>query len=343
MQIDQRDLKAAVNEGLISAAQASKLWTFWEGRHIHVPTFRFAHVLYYFGGMVAIAAVTLFINNAWDMWRGGSLFALSVFLLLLGLSLTQYFIKNRLLIPGGILATFSLALVPLAVYNLQVMFGYIPEDLFRYSDFHYMINWGWLNMEVATLIVGCIMVYIYRTPFLIFPMAVVLWYMSMDLYPFIFENPSDVFKSADYRANFSTIFGFFMLLAALTVDLKVDSKKDYPFWLYIFGVMTFWGGLTCHVESTELGKFIYCLVNVLMIVVGTLLNRRVFAVFGALGILFYLQHLAYDLFKDSLSFPVVLVLVGLLIIFAAMGYAKVEKRLHAALKPFIPKKIANRM
>ncbi len=240
MNIDKKDLAAAVKAGIINNDQASHLWSFCESRHQHVPTFRFSHMLYYLGGMIAISAVTLFITNAWDKLRGANLLMLSLFLLLLGLSLTQSLIKSRALIPAGIMAAFSLVLVPLAVYNLQIMLGYFPASPFRYSDFNYFINWCWVLMEISTIIAGCFMLYLYRTPFLLFPMSVVLWYMSMDLYPFLFSNPADIFNSADYRANFSIIFGIFMLLGAITVDLKIDSKKDYSFWLYIFGVMTFW-------------------------------------------------------------------------------------------------------
>jgi hypothetical protein len=336
-------MNAAVKEGLINDTQASKLWNFWENKQQHVPTFRFSHMLYYLGGMIAISAVTLFITNAWDKLRGGNMLMLSIFLLLLGLSLTHNLLRSKAHIPAGIMATFSLALVPLAVYNLQIMLGYFPDKPIHYRDFNYLINWCWLIMEFATILAGVIMIYFYRTPFLLFPISVVLWYMSMDLYPFLFSNPAYIFNSADYRANFSTIFGIFMLLAAIGVDLKSESRKDYAFWLYIFGVITFWGGLTCHQDSTEFSRFIYCTINFLLIFLGVLLNRRVFAVFGAIGILIYLQHLAYVIFKDSLSFPVILVLFGILIIFAAMAYARIEKRMHAALKPYIPKKIADRM
>ncbi|NIS64150.1 MAG: DUF2157 domain-containing protein, partial [Gemmatimonadales bacterium] len=65
----------------------------------------------------------------------------------------------------------------------------------------------------------------------------------------------------------------------------------------------FWGGLSSMESDSELSKFLYLCINLVMIAVGATLSRRVFAVFGGLGVAGYLGHLAYNVFKDSLMFP----------------------------------------
>jgi len=79
-------------------------------------------------------------------------------------------------------------------------------------------------------------------------------------------------------------------------------------------------------SNSELNKLIYCGINIAMILLGAVLGRRVFAVFGGLGIAGYLGHLSYRVFKDSLLFPFALSLIGLVIIWLGVYPAPVLRR-----------------
>jgi hypothetical protein len=134
-----------------------------------------------------------------------------------------------------------------------------------------------------------------------------------------------------------------MLCAALYMDFKYnENKQDYAYWLYLFGVMTFWSGLSFQCSTSELNKFIYCLINVVLIFTGVILNRRVFSVFGALGVFSYLTYLSVSVFSDSFGFPIALVFLGILIMLAASRWSRVEKKLMLLLRPYLPQKILNR-
>ncbi len=339
MDIQQHDMTDAVNAKLISSEQASQLWSFWQTQHKDTPGFNLTHVMYYFGGILAISAVTLFVTQAWEHWRGMPLFICSVILFAIGFLLSRYFIKTNLVIPAGIMSTFSLAVVPLAVYNIQVVLGFFPDQIYQYHGFHDWINWRWMPMEVITLFVGVVMLYLYNFPFLLFPVSICLWYMSMDL--FCLLTMVDDYHS---RSLFSLFFGILIIAAAIYMDFKYDeNKKDYAFWLYIFGVLAFWGGLTSLDSSSELNKFFYCLINIGMILISVILNRRVFAIFGTIGVLGYLGHLSFTIFSDSLGFPVALVLLGILIILLATRWSRIEKSMIELLQGYIPHKILKRM
>jgi len=341
MPLNRKDLEAAVQAKIITAKQADDIWHHWEKTHADSPQFHFTHVLYYFGGLLAISAITLFVTRAWDDLVGLPLFFLSAFLFMFGLGFTHYFKNKKLRIPAGIMATFSLALVPLAIYNIQAWLGYSPLQPYEYADFHYWVSWYWVPMELSTILAGAIMFYYYRFPFLIFPIAVVLWYMSMDLFP-LFFHIKDYF--GEYRAIFSMYFGLVILALAIYVDLRSgDDKHDYAFWLYIFGAMAFWGGLTGQSSNSEWSKFAYCMINVVMIFTSVFLDRRIFAVFGTIGVLLYLGHLATQIFPDSLSFPLMLVTLGIVIILFATTWNRTRKKLLFYFRPMIPEKILNRM
>ncbi len=340
MAIPKEGLDKAVKAGIISNKQADELWSFWAKEQEHVPGFKFAHVMYYFGGFLAISAVTLFVTQAWDTLKGWPLFILSALLIYLGFAFTHYFLDKKLKIPAGILATFTLAVVPLAVYNIQLWLGLLPpETSIHYTDYNIWISWYWVPMELATLLIGVIMLYFYRFPFLLFPIAVTLWYLSMDLCQLLFY-----LDNYSWRAAFSMYFGLVVLAFAIYMDFRhSDEQCDYAFWLYIFGVMTFWGGLSLQHTDSEISKFIYCLINIFMIMVSVFLDRRVFAVFGALGVLGYLSYLAFNIFANSLGFPIVLIFLGILIIFAATRWPRTEKKLVALFYPYIPEKVKKRM
>ncbi|MCF8178911.1 MAG: hypothetical protein K9J74_10420 [Sulfuritalea sp.] len=333
MDLNRTNLKAAVNRGLLSDAQAEQLWAFLSERGANTPGFRFTHILYYLGGLIAIGAMSLFMTLGWESFGGWGLFFIAMAYAGAGLWLTGYFLDRlHLPIPAGITATFVVALTPLAVYGIQEGMGWWADGL-AYRAYHTHIDWRWMFMELATLAFGAVMLQRYRLPFLVMPVALTLWYMSMDLTPFLF---GDADQAWELRKLVSLWFGLLIVLLAFWVDVRTRDDKDYAFWLYVFGVMAFWGGLSMMHSDSELNKFIYLCINLLMITVGATLARRVFAVFGGLGAAGYLGHLAYEVFKDSLMFPFVLTLIGLGLIYLGVIWQRHEEAISVRLRGLLP-------
>ena len=109
-------------------------------------------------------------------------------------------------------------------------------------------------------------------------------------------------------------FGLCMLVAALITYIYDHGTQDYAFWLYLFGVLALWIGVS--VESSNLlsAKMLYIGFNLLLIAVGTRLMCKVFLVFGDLGVLVMLDDLSRTIFRDSIGFPLSLTILGLLTI-----------------------------
>lgn len=344
MNIGKPHLQQAVEQQIISRQQADALWRFWQSQQNEVPQFRFNHVLYYIGGLLAIGAMTLFMTLGWETFGGSAIVLLCLLYGVAGVSLTEYFRKRSLSIPAGICAAFVVALVPLAVYGVQDVMGLWSGDRV-YRDYHRWIDWRWLLMELATLAAGALMFWRYRYPFLLMPVAVTLWYMSMDVSSWL------IFGLGEYddwllRKQVSVWFGILMIALALWVDFRNQSVRDYPFWLYLFGVLTFWGGLSMMDSDSEWSKFLYCLINVAMVFAGVLIRRRVFTIFGALGMLGYFWHLADKIFKDSWLFPISLTLAGLAVVFIGVWWQrnedlfteKLQSKMPVAIRRFLQRK-----
>jgi hypothetical protein len=188
-------------------------------------------------------------------------------------------------------------------------------------------------MEFATLAVGAAMLWRYRLPFLVMPVAVTLWYMSMDIALYLFP---DTALTWEIRKWISLWFGLLMVLLAFWVDVRTRHTQDFAFWLYLFGVIAFWGGLSLMQSDSEWKKFIYLCINLGMIVVGAALARRVFVVFGGLGAAGYLGYLAYNVFQNSMLFPFVLTVLGLGVIYLGILWQRHEAALHRHLRVWLP-------
>jgi hypothetical protein len=331
--LQRSELEPAVRAGVLDAEQADRLAEFFGASPAaEQPRFTFVHVLYYLGGMIAIGAMSLFMTLGWNALGGWGGFFTAVCYGVLALALTHWFLERKqLAIPAGIMATLAVVMVPLAIFGAQMALGYWTDSK-SYRDYHVFIDWRWILMEFGTLAAGAVLLWRYRFPFMLMPIAVTLWYMSMDLVPFLFGDGTDW----EIRKFVSLWFGLAMTLLAFWVDVRSRRSRDYAFWLYLFGVLTFWGGLSSINSGSELGKLAYCGINVAMILIGAVLGRRVFAVFGGLGIAGYLGYLSYRVFRDSLVFPLALSLIGLGIIWLGVVWQRREAEWSAQLRGYLP-------
>lgn len=333
--MNRAQLDEAVKAGILNAEQADRLVAFLAQDAAQTPRFSFVHVLYYLGGMIAIGAMSLFMTLGWATLGGWGGFATAVFYAILALALTHWFLERKhLQIPAGIMATLAVVMAPLAIFGAQQALGYWGMDK-PFRHYHQYIDGRWLMMELGTLAVGTVLLWRYRFPFMLMPVSVTLWYMSMDLGPLLVGSD---WQDWDIRKLISLHFGILFVGLAFWVDIRArHTQKDYAFWLYLFGVMTFWGGLSLMRSGSEIGKFLFCMLNVGMILTGALLGRRVFAVFGGLGVAGYLGYLSHRVFRDSLLFPFALSAIGLGIIALGVLWQRREARWSARLRAFLPK------
>jgi hypothetical protein len=333
MDLQRKHLEEAQREGLLHQDQIDPLWTFLNQQPDEVARFRGSHILFYLGGLLAIGAMSLFMTLGWQSFGGMGIFIIALIYGIGACAVSDWMLwHKRQPVPAGLLATLAVTMVPLAIYGLQDYLGMWDSGL-TYHDFHAYIDSRWMIMELGTLVGGLLLFWRYRLPFMMMPIAVTLWYMSMDLTPYLFHD-------MDYdwvqRQRVSIVVGLLMLIGAFILDLRTRHIRDYAWWIYLFGLMAFWGGLSLQHSGNEWAKFGYCLINLALITFGGMIGRRVFAVFGGLGVSGYLGYLSWDLFQDSLLFPFVLTLIGFALIGAGMYWQKFENRFQQRLEQHLP-------
>jgi len=353
--VGQHDLQACVDAGIITPAQSQQLWSRWSvpgtvptgtasgvgAQGLHGPRFSFTNTLYYFGGMVAIGAMTLFMTLGWQAFGPWGLLAISAGYLVACLKVADSLKSRQLPIPAGILATLAVCLVPLIVWCAQQGLGlWPPGGPDSYSAYHTHINWRWITLEFATLAAGVVMLWRYRLPFMVMPIAVTLWYLSMDLAHAMMQQEDQ--WDWTFMRDVSLVFGIATCFIAVWVDVRsrratqAEWRQDYAFWLYLYGAIMFWGGLSLRDSDSELGKFLYCLINLVLVFGGAAIGRRVFTVFGGLGVAIYLGYLSHKVFGDSLMFPFALTLLGLGVVALGIWWQRHEDQINARLSAWLP-------
>ena len=361
--VGEGDLDAAVHGGVITQAQAKALWMRWtdpalaaslagmpgsrSGAHArttapahHGPGFSGLNVLYYFGGLLAISAMTTFMTVSWGAFGAWGVLVLGVLYLFATLKVSDHLKSRALTTPAGILATLAVSLVPLIVWCVQSAMGlWPPGGPVRYASYHALIDWRWLTLEFTTLAASVVMLWRYRLPFMVMPIAVTLWYMSMDVASALTQQGG--FDWTLLR-QVSLVFGIATCAIAAWVDIRTrhatepDWRQDYAFWLYIFGALMFWGGLSLSDSNSGLARAGYALLNVFLVVLGAAIGRRIFTVLGALGVAGYLGYLSHRVFQDSLLFPLALTLVGLGMVALGVWWQRHEAQMNRALSAWVP-------
>jgi hypothetical protein len=343
MEISQQQLSDACEKSGINRGLADALWVHLGATKPAHPSrahFQLIHVAYYFGALVVIGAMGWFMVNAWEAMSGWSIAAIALaygvgFFLLAA----KFWDDPETHIVGGLFATISVCITPLAVYGVERATGLWPaNDPGGFTRFHPYIHGSWVVMEIVTCLVGALMLRRFAFPFLTAPIAYALWYMSMDVTQLITGR----YWAWEEEAIISVAFGAVMLLLGYTLDHREgrDSEFDFGYWAYMFGTLTFWGGLSAMDSNSEVGKFFYLLVNLAMIVASTLLRRRVLLVFGAIGSFAYIGHLSYSVFRDSVAFPFVLTVIGIGIVYAAVKYQRHQAAIDTAVRGVFMRKIS---
>lgn len=331
MNIAKRDLIRAATECGVSDQQAELLWNTLDGRQAGFRRFDVPTVAYYLGALVVMAAMGWFMTTAWERFGGrGILLIATVYAACFALVGYRLWQSKNYRVPGGLLVTFAVWMVPLAIYGLERTTGLWPQgDPGAYAGYYMWIKGSWFLMELGTITAGLVALRFVRFPFLTFPIAFAFWYMSMDLAPLLLGRPHDVLWYGDDALWVSVGVGLIMLVLSALVDRR--TVEDYARWGYLFGLLSFAGGLTV-LMRTESSWAAYVAVNLALMFTAVVLQRRVFLVFGAIGVYVYLGRLAYVVFKDSVMFPFALTVLGLAIIYGGVLYQRHHERIESGIR-----------
>jgi len=338
------DLAAARDAGLITQDQYEQVIRFLDSKRKNPgpavkPKFDLTHVLWYAGAVLIMAAMGLFSNDAFNRMGGWALVATGCIYAFVSTAAGYYLWHRKgLHTPGGLLAAVAVSMVPLIIYGIQDAFDlwrYALGDPGQYNNFFPFVNGSWLYMELGTIAAAVVVLRYFPFPFILLIAGIALWFMSMDLAMWFTSTPG-AYDEFEIRQRVTIWFGAAMIVVAWAIDLFRGSRPDFGFWLHIFGILAFWGGITAYGDGTELQGAIYCAINVALIGLGIFLDRRVYAIAGTLGIATYLGHLAFKVFQDVMVFSFALSAIGIFVIALGLLLNKNYQAIAAAFDAVLP-------
>src|SRR3954469_17359873 len=335
------DLRAASAAGLLDAVQLDRLIAFLQQSGVAptqvapVPRFDIAHLLWYTGALIVMSAMGLFSTLAFSEMGAKALAATALVYAAAFAAAGHYLWHTKnLRTPGGLLIAVAVSMAPLALYGIQDELGLWGQfgKPGTVQGFYVWIKGSWIFMEIAAIVAGVIALRFYPFPFIVVIIGVALWFMSMDLAPWIAGTE---YADWETRRMVSLRFGLAAILLAWAVDC-LKRGGDFAFWLHLFGMITFWSAVTFSSGATPLDKALYCAMNVGLVVFARVLGRKVYAVFGVIGIAMYLADLANKVFKDALLFPFALSLIGVAVIAAGLFYYRHQEPISAWVEARVP-------
>ena len=348
MNFNELDLLQAQKEGIISVEIFNKLIEYLKSSSEKKSVsnnsdtniannnskFNIENFLYYFGAFIIVSTMVWYLGSIWNNFGHGGLFAISILYFAIFVIIGNFLWNKKKKTPGGLLYVCAVSVIPLLVWAFESLIGIMPKDLSEYNDFHIFIRSGWILMELATIFTGFIFLKHRKFPLLTLPICYAMWYLSMDIVPLCLGQ---AIEPTWGMRNFATsVFAILMLGFALKLDNDKQDSEDYSHWLYIFGATMLWGVIISILAQfkleNEFAYFLTAIFNFTYMFISILLKRKVFMVWGAIGFWTYLGHLAFQIFKDTPMFPIVLVIFGLLIISFGIYYSKNCKILEDKLR-----------
>lgn len=334
------ELAAARDAGIIDVGTYERLEKFLAERVAASapgptnPRYDLIHLLWYAGALIVLSAMGMFSTVAFGKWGDQALLATAVSYAAIFWICGSVLWRRGLRTPGGLLIACSVGMTPLGVYALQSLLGLNPiSSSSAYRDFYIWIKSSWIPMEIATIAAAATALIFYPFPFLTLLIAYCLWFLSMDLTPWLMQTETFTW---DQRATVSLCFGLVLIFLAWLIDLRKWKNGDFAFWLHLGGLMAFWGGMTAQQGGGELSKAIYGAVNVGLVLLSIFLMRRCYAAFGFIGVTLYLGHLSAYVFRNSILFPFALSTIGLMLIALGLMLNRYGSALSKNMQEFLP-------
>ncbi|MDR2941972.1 MAG: hypothetical protein LBV17_05235 [Treponema sp.] len=330
MKYTDEQLDEAARSNIFSDEQVKRFREYVQNCNDNVT--KFQKVLYYGGALLIISAMTWLMKTNWGSLAGMVCISALYIAAFLFAGYYVFFIKN-MEVAGGLLFSVSIAVTPLFVFSLLRLMGFWTAE-WAYNDYYVWVKGKWIILEISTILAALPILLKTKFPFHVFLIAGSLWFFSMDIVPIIYKTDYITWTE---RANISNIFGLIMIFSGYFMNIKF--KKDYSFWLYLFGLITLSSGLSVFYNHNTAKFVLLGVVNILLILFSLFINRNVFLVFGAIGLAEFLSRLSWEFFYDSKLFPFSLTIIGVFLILLGIFFQKnrnnIEENVIRKLPSFI--------
>jgi hypothetical protein len=336
--IGKSDLVTAAQNGAMASQDVESLWAqLLETSSESQPKgFDMAQLLYYAGGGLVAMAMGWFIYLAHDSFGAGAACGMAIAYCAIFAALGHKLrFKNDQRIAGAVLYLLAVLMVPYAVST--ALTAALPAGSMSVLQTA-------MILELSTLAAGFAALRLVKVSLLSAPVFGSLWLLTMTGAAMFVGDSSNFFAfGSDYFSSVSMTMGAALLASAIVVDSKFGRSEDYSWWGYLFGVAAFWIPLSMLDNGSEIGRFAYFGVNVAMMIASVVLARKVFLVAGSLGAIYYVGHLLWSLFSNSIFFPFAMIAGGIGIIYLGVQYRRNKNEIENLIYSMVPQALRDRL
>ncbi len=324
-------LERGVASGIISAQQQAALLalageetTAGDSAGPERPRgFNAVTVAYGLGALLVLFASGWFLVDRWaKLGPWGVLATVAVYAVVLALG-AQWLMRRGFVVAGQLCVALAVSLAPLVAWAGLTLAGRWPDPasgdpLLR--DRVWM-GWQWLVADLSLLLAALLVLRRHPLPAVAWPAAVALWATCLHL--------GDALRGEGGAVSFDRFLfladGLALLVVADLVerwqrrakagDRAGDAAGDFAgaFWAAgllasAVGYLAIWG------RADDAWRHLLLPIALGLVALSLYLRRRLVLVAGVAGVVGYLGYLAEDVFREYLSFPVLLAALGLLVI-----------------------------
>ena len=211
---------------------------------------------------------------------------------------------------AGWTTALAVVMAPLAMWAFMRLTNLWPDPQNVFANEPTMQSWLWLTLELTTIAAALIALRFNRFPHLALEIAVAAALTVPALAIIIY--------GADFGLRYMSEWLLHAMGAALiAIGYAIHRRgedKEMSNWFYLVGLSCTsiaWGFGWGEHNSTRMAL---PLVALAALAAAIYLRRRVFFLFGILGVFAWLGYLAFDVFREVASFPVVLATFGISVI-----------------------------
>lgn len=326
-------LRRALGEGVVTDAQAERLRELAkEGDEPaaggEAPRgFNVVNVAYGIGALLVLFAFGWFLFDRWGrLGAWGVLGVVAAYAAILA-GMAAWLRRRGFAGAASVAVMLAVSLTPLAAWSFLSLAGRWPPGRV-FNSWHHYPPWmasQWLVIELSTILVALLVLRWRRLVSLTYPIAVALWGVHYHV--------SEIVRGAGESLSYDR----WMLLANALVILVVADfverwqertapgegatgreRGDFAGAFWLVGMLAFAFAYANLWERSGDWRHLLPLVALTFVGISLYLRRRVILVFGMLGVFAYVAWLTDTVFRDIVSFPIILAALGILMIAATV-------------------------
>lgn len=311
--INQADLSAAAEAGLIGQSRVDPLWRYLSHEkkvqdvNEAILIQKATEVNFTTMG-VLLGAVILLSPLIWLAWRSQMqrldyvLMSLFAFIYAIAFGFSAFALKKHAVkIYTPIFNYLLVFLLSICVYGfLNASKLSLNKDLIQ------------LIAEGVCVLASVLVYSAYRQKSILFISTWVGLIFVSDAYH-LWANPGS-FEGLRYVV---WIYGAALLLLGKGAELLQKSRSQ-TFWIMTVGALSFWGGSTVIYDINHLWQFAWFALNIALCGVSLYFKRYIFLVLGLCGVVFYMFDVFYNLLSLSLGIMLGISILGVVVIVSVL-------------------------